>query len=157
MIKSRGGKLYTRSGLIINTNAPWLTSSPDAFVKIDKKFTLVEVKCPLVGETSKGAKFLNSVNFIYNDSGTFVMRKKSINYAQIQLGLALANLQNGKLVIYCKRDDSIHVINVDYDDQFTENLLTKLRSIYFKYYLPFLYLHREKLHKVKYNYWTLDL
>ncbi|XP_065226268.1 uncharacterized protein LOC135849679 isoform X2 [Planococcus citri] len=149
-IKSQGGcYLRKECGILVNANLPWIGYSPDAIVKTPNHTFLVEVKCPFIGQEKEGIDFLKRVSFfsVNSTTGEVQMRKKHANYAQVQIGMLITNLPLAKMIIYCKKANGIFELDIPFDYEYTENLVAKLRNVYFARYLPFLVKNQRQLWK----------
>ena len=138
-----------RSGLIVNKNYPWLGVSPDGFALMeDGSIEFLEVKCTKAGKTYHGEELALNLPFLTITNGVITMRKKHRFYGQIQMGLALCNLKNAKLLVYthCKKDNL--VVPVSFDGDFVTQMTGNLFNVYFKHLLPFLTEKSDKL-KIK--------
>jgi hypothetical protein len=148
-------KLYGRDhillsyvGLIVPPEYPWFGFSPDGFTIVNNELILLEIKSLKVGKKYVGVRFLKRVKFLNCRDGEFVMKKKHLYYAQIQLGLAFCNLQRAKLLLYVHKNESIIEIDVPLDVQFVNELVPTLDKVYFEKYLPFLCENKIELLKV---------
>ena len=125
------GELITGTGMFVNTNAPYLSFSPDGFLlpENDNKedIHLLEVKCP--------EKDFHELRW-FDENGQL---KRNMYYTQIQLGLLLSDLKLGKLVIYNVGKGDSMVIDVSIDYNYCTHLLSCLSAAYFQFYLPILY------------------
>ena len=59
------------------------------------------------------------------------LKQRHAYYGQVQLGMALLNLQNCDFLIYASGDGSIKVINVDIDVEFIKKMLLTVKQKYF--------------------------
>lgn len=119
-------------GLVISINNPWLAYSPDGIVFEDNKPSrLLEIKCPVAGKKATAAEILPGTKFLTMSEGKFTLRKKHAYYGQIQMGMALLNLQETDLVIYAPFDDSIEIIPIPFDENFAKDMLYSLKRVYF--------------------------
>lgn len=63
------------------------------------------------------------------------LKKRHTYYAQIQVGMALLNLEECDFVIYSSCDDSIYIINVTFDHEYCRKLLKTLKNKFFEHML----------------------
>lgn len=120
-------------GLIVSKTEPWLAYSPDGVVMNDNKpYRLLEIKCPVELVNTSNQVLKKKCKFIEIKSNGVAVKKKHQYYAQIQCGMALLNLNNCDFVIYSNISDSIKIINVTYDKIYAQDLLSKLKKIYFE-------------------------
>lgn len=144
-------KVQTKTfGFIINDHCPWLGFSPDGFYQCGDNIILVEIKCPVAGKLKSGMDLIKTLKYVLFDevTGEIQLKKNHQYYGQIQLGLLLCNLSKCCLVIYEQINDSVLLINVEYDHEFCTNMYQSLTCIYFKHYLPFLVRHKDRLIKI---------
>lgn len=130
-------------GFITNVKCPWLGFSPDGFFLLNNQYFLLEIKCPVKGRTCHGADLIAQLKYIEVKNEKLFLKKKHKFYAQIQLGLLLSNINMGLLVIYAEMNDSIVVINVEFDTNYCKQLFDCLTNIYFEKILPNLINHLE--------------
>ncbi|KAJ8679722.1 hypothetical protein QAD02_015509 [Eretmocerus hayati] len=65
-----------------------------------------------------------------------VLREKNKYYGQVQLGMAILNVENCKFVLYSSFDKNIFVIDVPKDRLFIVNMLRRLKQLYYAHILP---------------------
>lgn len=70
ILKTSEREVKNKTGLVINCNAPWLGFSPDAFMKIDGKLYLVEVKTLTKGKKMSGDQLLENLQYVERDLST---------------------------------------------------------------------------------------
>ncbi|XP_023217990.1 uncharacterized protein LOC111620309 [Centruroides sculpturatus] len=126
-------------GLVILPQLPWLAFSPDGIVfQHGKPSHLLEIKCPLLAVTSSFQDLITSKkkNFLTGDNHNgYQLKKKNPYYGQIQLGLALLNMEMCHLYVYSKHESAL-IIQVKKDNEFINDMLENLRKKYFLYILP---------------------
>ena len=125
-------------GFVVNENISWTGFSPDVIIKCPRGRCLLETKCLKIGKKLTGLEFCRKAPClnVYLD-GTVTLKKKYKFYGQIQLGLAVCNLQRAKLLLYVPQDRSCVVVDVDRDDDFIDIFLRKLLHVYIDYFLPY--------------------
>uniref|UniRef100_T1JNS9 YqaJ viral recombinase domain-containing protein n=1 Tax=Strigamia maritima TaxID=126957 RepID=T1JNS9_STRMM len=110
-------------GLMVNYLVPWLGFSPDGIVFKEGKIShLLEIKCPVLGETNEISTL---VKILFSNRNISTM---------CQLGLAILNLPFCDFCVYSKIKPVI--IRVFRHDEFISSVLRKLQMVYFKYMLP---------------------
>jgi len=136
-------------GFIINDNCPWLGFSPDGFYKCGNNI-LVEIKCPVAGKLKSGINLIKMLKYLLIDevTGEIKLKKTHQYYGQIQLGLLLTNLSKCVLIIYEQINDSVLLIDVEFDHEYCTNMYQTLTCVYFNHYLPFLVRHQDRLIKI---------
>lgn len=123
-----------KSGLIIFKELPYLGASPDRL--INDNSAIVEIKCPakandLTPEEAVTQKRITCCTLIEGE----VRLKKNHNYMfQIQGQMMIANIDMCYFVIYTKKGMSIEIIRKD--QEFCENMKTKLTTFYLGALLP---------------------
>ncbi|XP_044751737.1 uncharacterized protein LOC123311731 [Coccinella septempunctata] len=118
-----------RCGIIIPHNNPWLAYSPDGII-VDhnqKPTALLEVKCLYDGASSSIEDILNQCKFISREEGQYALKKRHKYYGQIQMGMAVLNLEKCFFVLYASYDDSMKIIEVSYDYVFVKEMLEKIK------------------------------
>lgn len=118
-------------GFITNVKFPWLGFSPDGFILLNNQYFLLDIKCPVKGRTCYGADLIAQLKYIEVKNEKLFLKKNHTFYAQIQIGLLLSNMNMGLLVIYAEINDSIIVINVEFDTNYCKKLSQCLTNIYF--------------------------
>jgi len=127
---------------------PGFGYSPDGIM--DKE-VLLEVKCLAVGKRLAGDDFAEQLTkkpkiLEKTESGSYILRKNTSFYTQIQFGLAVLDFQMGKLLLYYNSTaEGVVVVDVPRDHDFLAELLDTLRKSYFSHILPFLFCNRAQL------------
>lgn len=86
----------------------------------------------VLGKVKSISEVIESVNYIKRENGQYNLKKQHKYYGQIQMGMAVLNLPKTYFVLYASYDDSILVIEVEYDYHFSEHMLTKIKHNYFE-------------------------
>lgn len=63
------------------------------------------------------------------------MKTKHAYYSQVQLSIALMNLEHCDLIVHSSIDNSMIIINVPFDYTFAFEMLYKTKTNYFNYKL----------------------
>ncbi|KAH9371109.1 hypothetical protein HPB48_015674 [Haemaphysalis longicornis] len=124
-------------GLVVNAKVPWLGYSPDAIVFHNgRPVRLLEIKSPVDGKTAPISELIrdNKLLYIVRDGENYTLRPTHSYYSQVQLGLFLLELDSADLVVYSEVESL--VIPVRKCMTFIDNLVRRLRYVYFKHYLP---------------------
>ena len=126
----------SEAGLLLDKNCPYLGCSADGVVTChcknhDKK--LIEIKCPyaLCDATPKDAA---KERGCIKQNGKWVLKTSSDYYTQIQGQLGISNVKVCDLVVYTTK--GIHVIPVDFDQDFFDDLKMRLTQFFNKYMFP---------------------
>lgn len=61
-----------------------------------------------------------------------MLKRKHKYYGQVQLGMAMLNLQNCHLLLYSSYDDSSVIIDVPYDYEFVIQMVKTIKFNYFE-------------------------
>jgi hypothetical protein len=132
--------LVLNFGLITHLLHPWLVFSPDGVVFIHGvPYKLIEIKCPVKGKQMPICEeLLSSCKFLVKQhkSQDWELKRKHSYYAQVQLGMAIMNLDTCDFILYAPFDDSIKIIPVKRNNIFISELLRTLKDKYFNYVLP---------------------
>lgn len=110
------GKVYM-TGLIVNPALPWLACSPDGLRISGGQFSiLLEIKCPILGKTKSASDLLNNLSYIKcKDDGQLsvhCLNPKHIYYGQVQLSMAILDIDMCHFVIYSSHSNSIFLLEV---------------------------------------------
>lgn len=84
-----------------------------------------------VGKNSPVVDLINHSKYLQINEGLVTLKKKHSYYAQVQLGMAILNLKVCDFVLYASFDSSLHTILIEYDEEYTNNLIKKLQYNYF--------------------------
>ena len=123
---------YTRNvkvvqlGLIVTAENPWLEYSPDGVTldENDSPNKLMEIKCPFAGKTQSIIDAVKSLQYLNNH---FTLKEKSRYFAQVQLGLAVLNLEKTDFILFASFDKSFRAIEIEFDSEYARNMLTSLK------------------------------
>lgn len=134
----------TETGLIIPADRPWMCYSPDGIIVSQK--ALVEIKCPVSGQTMTASTAVRTCHFIVFDNNQKPhLRKRHPYYGQVQLGMYLLNLQTCHFLVYASFDHSFVDVEVPYDQSFISDFINVLDQTYFNRILPYLYTNYKSL------------
>lgn len=123
------GNTVIECGLVTHDLEKWLGYSPDGIVlKNGKPEKLLEIKCPFDGQKMNAATLKQTLP-CFDKSGNLKMKHKF--YGQVQMGMGVLNLTETDFVIYSSFDDSIEIITVPFNQDFTDDLLVTAKHIYF--------------------------
>lgn len=133
MEKKHSHLSISQSGLVINPLWPNIGASPDGFRY-----------CRCCGKTAIKVKSLYAKHsllphvaaqeFVYKDKEVFCLKKETRWYYQIQGELAVTKLNNADLIVYTKK--GIMAVNVKFDQEFWQSILTKLQEFYNAFMIP---------------------
>lgn len=140
------GNVY-QTGLIINPALPWLACSPDGIKAFEGKFyRLIEIKCPIAGATKPINDIISILPYVKYDKSkqfSYILNPKHMYYGQVQLSMAILDIELCDFVIYSSFADDIFVLEVHRDEFFIENLIIKLRNVYFNHLLKKLWIANQ--------------
>ena len=120
-----------KCGTVVNKTEPFLSASPDGIVDNE---TLLEIKCPV----KLLPELLTSKSYdIVQENDTFTINKTGRNgyYTQIQMQLHCKKKSVCKYYTWFSKSSESVCINVQYDSNFVENVLPRIRAFYFRHLL----------------------
>ena len=131
-----------RCGLVVPPGAPWLGCSPDGIVchadGVPQK--LIEVKCPVSGKDHDLMDMLesNMPAFLSMRGENVQLKRKHRYFSQVQLSMAILNVELCDVAVYSKVEDRVLVVHVPRDSDYCRGLISKLHAVYFEHMLPYL-------------------
>lgn len=132
-------QVVVETGLIVSKLNPWLAYSPDGIIcKDGKPDKLLEIKCLKNGKTMTAESVAQTEIgkcLVLNNSGKIELKQKHKYYGQVQHGMAILKLKNTAFVFYADFDQSLFVVNVEFDDTFAMKMLKALKNMYHKFML----------------------
>jgi putative phage-type endonuclease len=125
-----GGKVKP-CGLVVSAKYPWLSASPDGLVASENGDAdmVLEIKCPY------SCRDKDDIDVPYFKTNGRGLSQKHSYYTQIQLQLFCCNLKSAHFVIY-KDYHTYTFSTVQRDDPFLNNIIPKLKKLYFDIFLP---------------------
>ncbi|KAJ8912685.1 hypothetical protein NQ315_011045 [Exocentrus adspersus] len=132
-------------GMVVSQANPWLGYSPDGIIFEGKRpVALLEIKCLYEGNTAvytffqlqleqptQLAKLLAKTKYLEKCGSKYRLKEKHKYYGQIQLGMALLNVERCYFVLYASFDKSIEICEVDINYNFAKKMLTVVKKNYF--------------------------
>lgn len=115
-------------GIIVSPHSPWLAASPDRKVyhsQMVPSYGLLEIKCPV--------KPLAECQYLVKDGGHWMLKKNHNYYHQIMMQLAVTGLKWCHFYVW--REDEYHLECITFDEEFWQDMKTKLDLFYFYHYL----------------------
>lgn len=107
---------YTPDGIILQNNKP---------------YKLVEIKCPFKGKKTNIQDLIKNLKFLtIQKDGKVSFKRKHQYYCQIQLGMAILNVNATDFVVYASHDASFFTLTVPYDENYMINVLKKVKPNY---------------------------
>lgn len=124
------------AGLLLDVDCPYLGCSADGVVSChckthDRK--LIEIKCPYALRDKSPKDAAKERGCIKRD-GKWLLKPSSDYYTQIQGQLGIHNLKVCDLVVYTTK--GIHVIPVNFDQDFFDDLKKRLTQFFTKHMFP---------------------
>ena len=121
-----------RCGLIVPPGAPWLGCSPDGVIcdAAGVPVRLLEVKCPVSGK-ERGVQEMACYPppFLTASGENLLLRRRNPYYSQVQLTMAILDLDVCDLAVYSKLDDRVLVVHVPRDRAYGRSLVCKLHDV----------------------------
>ncbi|XP_077532385.1 uncharacterized protein LOC144162228 [Haemaphysalis longicornis] len=130
------GTSVTQVGLVVHTQQPWLSASPDGLFKTTNGVTLLEIKCPF---TRKDAAIVDAelchsfVDYIIYEDGCLKLRKNHAYYCQVQVAMYVTNTKDCFFFVYSSKQ-SVTIV-VERDEAFLAATIPQLQHFYCSYYL----------------------
>ena len=133
-------KKVQQCGLVVPPMMPWVGCSPDGIVEEDGGLVLLELKCPALCKDESLVSVLqrNRLPYLRLEGENLTLKKKHKYYAQVQLTLAILDLDVCDFCVYDGSEDEVHIIQVKRDRAFCCALVQKLGEVYFSHILPHL-------------------
>ena len=129
---------FKESGLILDSDYPFLGASPDLIVHCKCcSEGLAEIKCPYTFRSAHPEEVpLADKRHFETVGGKPTLAVKSPWYAQVQMQMAIKGCSFCDLVVYTEIAPFICVMRVPFDQQFYFSLQHKLLNFYRKFVLP---------------------
>jgi len=122
------GLKVTTCGTVISLNS-WLSYSPnDIIMKNGKPYKLLEVKCPFAGKTKSITDILDKLKFLKIENDLITFKTNHEYNCQVQMGMAMLNVDSTDFVFYASCDISFIVINICFDEEYIINVLIKVKK-----------------------------
>jgi len=124
-------------GLLVSKNLPFLAASPDSISYDGDEFRLIEIKSPLKGRDCDDEMLLSSLMFLKREGKGWRLKNNHKYYGQVQLSLAVSNLNTCDFIIYSSFSNSIYVIQVEKNVEFLKSYIPTLTKVYFEKIIKF--------------------
>ncbi|XP_044744755.1 uncharacterized protein LOC123306701 [Coccinella septempunctata] len=116
-------------GMVVSHSNKWMGYSPDGIIfENGHPAALLEIKCPWNGAKQTITEVVRTCDYISDQS----LKRKHKFYGQIQMGMAMLNLKKCFLVLYAAFDRSILILEEEYDEEFAENMIIRIKKKYFE-------------------------
>lgn len=120
-------------GMVVSHSNPWLGFSPDGVImENDRPHQLLEIKCIFEGATKTIAEAVKTAKYLIQENGKYKLKKNHQYYGQVQMGMAILNLQKAILFIFASFDDSGLIVEVDFDYEFSKKMILTIKERYFE-------------------------
>ncbi|XP_072400302.1 uncharacterized protein [Diabrotica undecimpunctata] len=120
-------------GMVISSSNRWLSYSPDGIIFFgDQPLYLLEIKCIFAGKTKTILEAIKNSRYIVQIDGKYTIKKNHKYYGQIQMGMAVLNLLKTAFVVFASFDNSVLIMEIDFDFEFCFNMLSKIKHNYLK-------------------------
>lgn len=86
----------------------------------------------LLGASSTINEAIKSSNFVQEVNGKFQLKKRHKYYGQINLGMSILNVDHCYFAIYASFDDSLIIIKVAHDYEFSKEMLYTIKKKFFE-------------------------
>ena len=126
--------VFENVGLVIHPSLPFLAASPDGMSKCDcHGVKTVEIKCPYKYRhtTPMDPAALNDSSYFLTESG---LKEKHQYYSQVQTQMAVTNCNQCDFIAWTP--NGYVIVNVQRDDSFIQQLLTKVESFVKLHLIP---------------------
>lgn len=96
-------------GCITWPNEPWLSYSPDGLIinEFSVPIKLIEIKCPFKGKSMNSQELIENLNYIIYSENCYQLKKKHMYYGQVQLGMAMTNVNDCDFIIYSSFEEKL--------------------------------------------------
>lgn len=120
-------------GLIVSKQNPWLGFSPDGVVvENGKPCKLIEIKCPLLGETKGIEDVLPTLGRYLNcENGNYSLKRRNEYYSQVTLGMTVLNLKVCDFIVFTKADKGMWIEEIHLDESYAANLVSTVKTSFF--------------------------
>jgi hypothetical protein len=139
--------LITSSGLVIDSDLPWLAATPDGVVKTsDGEEGLVEVKNVL---HRKSITFIQATKNVKDfclergEGGKLQLRNHHAYYYQVQIQMHVTGSKWVDFVVRSLDPHQLHIERIPYNSSLCATIIPKLKHFYFKVLLPELAMPRH--------------
>ena len=131
---------FKDSGLVIDTNHPFLGASPDGIASCTCcGHRLIEIKCPFAFKDMTIEQICMQPGYhLQMKDGSVSCKPSAPWYTQMQMQMHVTKYSSCHLVIYTQLPPFIHVIPVEYNKEFIDSMLPILCSFFQKTIWPLL-------------------
>ncbi|KAK4886856.1 hypothetical protein RN001_003127 [Aquatica leii] len=84
------------------------------------------------GATNTLGNVLKKIDYVQFKENTYCLKERHKYYAQVQLGMAMLNVQNCKFIIFCSFDSSMAIIDVPFNYEYIKSITFIVKEKYYK-------------------------
>ena len=81
---------------------------------------------------------INTIKWLEKRNDQLTLKQRHAYYAQIQISMAILNLQSTDFLIYTPFDNNLTTLSISFDEEYTKDLLCSLKEIYFDKMMHFI-------------------
>ena len=70
----------TKVGLMVHPEAPWLGCSVDGLISNGQQLEVLEIKCPVLGQTTPACELVQNLTYINRSGDTYTLKHKHQYY-----------------------------------------------------------------------------
>ncbi|XP_075225250.1 uncharacterized protein LOC142326558 isoform X2 [Lycorma delicatula] len=126
-------------GWMVSLNAPYLVYKPDAIAYCRGEPNIVVLKTPKRSRLYPLSKIMGKILYLKYDKGSYIFKRKTSVYGNIQLGMGLLRIKTAYFGIYGERDRLLKLCKVRFDEPYFKDMITNIYKIYFSKLLSRLY------------------
>ncbi|XP_040359369.2 uncharacterized protein LOC121047825 [Ixodes scapularis] len=144
--QQKTGRVVTLCGAVVSATHPFLSASPDGLSGHD---SILEIKCPATGNCRKyiretrdydvkviRAEGSGDDNDDEDDNDTYFLAKNGKRGFYFQVQFTMFCTERTRCFFYVWSLDKDVLFEVDYDQDFTIDHITRFSDFYFQHYLP---------------------
>ena len=124
------------AGLFLSNKYSFLGASLDGGVNCDGQTWGLEIKCPYSKLNSSLDKSLQDKTFFLKKGKEVELRRNHPYFYQVQGQMYCTGLKRVDFVVWFGDKEPLFVSSIDYDEQFLESILPKLKYFYCRSVLP---------------------
>lgn len=143
IMKSKADISVSECGLIVNSDYPYLGTSPDGLVTCDGELGVLEIKCPYKNRDKTPQQACEDPKFFCHIvNGSVTLKRNNKYFYQIQGQMALTRRNFCDFFVWTLVGFSVE--RIYFDSAIWAELSGKLRSFYLNFILPELFTERVK-------------
>ena len=119
-------------------------------MKDGKPFLLVEVKCPYNGKSNTISEILPKIKYLkIGINNEVIFKQKHEYYCQIQMEMAVLNIQSTDFIVFASFDSSFAIVNVPFNENYITNVLCTVKKCFCDHMIKYLCLSETE--NIPYN------